>query len=217
MIVTIDGPAGVGKSTAARSLAQRLGFRFLDTGAMFRALALFAQQQGVSWEDDQALGQLLPQFRLEMLPEGQIVLNGQVVTEALRTPEMSQGASRVALLPVVRQHLADLQRQLARDGRIVCEGRDQGTVVFPQALCKFFLTADIEVRVERRARELEQRGQAVDREQLRRELSDRDQRDATRAVGALQQAEDAILIDSSSLSREQVLEQMEAEVRRRLA
>jgi cytidylate kinase len=184
---------------------------------MFRALALFAQQQGVSWDDNAALTRLLPHFRLEMLPGGVILLNGQPVTEIIRTPDISQGASRVAVLPAIRERLADLQRQLAGDGRIVCEGRDQGTVVFPQALCKFFLTADLEVRVERRARELEQRGQTVDREQLRRELTERDQRDATRAIGALQRAEDAILIDTSALSREQVLEQMEAEVRRRLA
>ncbi|MFQ3650117.1 MAG: (d)CMP kinase [Gemmataceae bacterium] len=217
MIVTIDGPSGVGKSTAARKLAERLGFRFLDTGAMYRALALFAHQQGVSWEDDTALSQLLSHFDLQMQPGGVILLGDRVVTDAIRTPDISQGASRVAVRPVVRERLAQLQRQLAQHGRIVCEGRDQGTVVFPQAQCKFFLTADLEVRVERRARELEQRGQNVDREQLRQEMAQRDERDSSRAVGALQRADDAILIDSSNLSCEEVLQQMETEVRRRLA
>jgi cytidylate kinase len=217
MIVTIDGPAGAGKSTTARALAQRLGFAFLDTGAMFRAVAWFAQQRGVAWHDDAALEQLLSNFALEMPARGGIFLHGQDISQEIRTAEVSQGASVVAASPAVRPRLAALQRQIAQGGNIVCEGRDQGTVVFPDAGCKFFLTADPEERLQRRAREMQQRGRAVDLARLREELQQRDQRDTQRALAPLREAEDAIIVDSTHMTHEQVLMFMEMEVRRRLS
>jgi cytidylate kinase len=217
MIVTIDGPAGAGKSSTARALAERLGFAFLDTGAMFRAVAWFAQQRGIAWHDDLALEQLLGDFCLEMPPGGGIFLLGQNISQQIRTSEVSQGASVVAASPAVRPRLASMQRQIAQGGNIVCEGRDQGTVVFPDAGCKFFLTADPEERLRRRARELEQRGRPVDLDMLRREMIERDQRDAARALAPLRAAVDAIILDSTHQTAEEVLHQMETEVRRRLS
>src|SRR5262249_41534655 len=156
MIVTIDGPAGAGKSSAARGLAARLGFDFLDTGATFRAVALAAQRAGVSWTDDEGLGRLLGSLRLEM-PAGKVLLDGEDVSGLIRTPEISQGASIVAARQVVRLRLAELQRRMATGRDVVCEGRDQGTVVFPDAGCKFFLVADPQERLLRRVLEMQQR------------------------------------------------------------
>ncbi len=216
MIVTIDGPAGAGKSTAAKALAKRLGFEFLDTGAMYRAVALAAVRARVALDDEAGLKTLLARLRLEM-PAGRVLLDGEDVSAAIRTPEMAQGASIVAVSAVVRPHLAELQRQIAAGRDMVCEGRDQGTVVFPCAGCKFFLTADPEERLRRRARELEARGGRIDLDQLRREQAERDARDAGRALAPLRAAEDAVVLDTTRLSLEQVVERMEQEVRKRMA
>jgi cytidylate kinase len=216
MIVTIDGPAGAGKSTAAKALAKRLGFEFLDTGAMYRAVALAAMRARVALDDEAGLKTLLARLRLEM-PAGRVLLDGEDVSAAIRTPEMAQGASVVAVSAVVRPHLAELQRQIAAGRDMVCEGRDQGTVVFPCAGCKFFLTADPEERLRRRARELEARGGRIDLDQLRREQAERDARDAGRALAPLRAAEDAVVLDSTRLSLERVVERMEQEVRKRMA
>ncbi len=215
MIVTIDGPAGAGKSTAARALAGRLGFEFLDTGAMYRAVALAAVRAGVAWTDHTALAGLLRRIRLEM-PPGRVLLDGEDVSALIRTPEVSSGASVVAASPAVRPCLAALQQQIARGRNMVCEGRDQGTAVFPDAGCKFFLVADAEERLLRRAREQEARGQAVDLAELRRAQAERDQRDSNRDLAPLRQADDAVLIDSTHLTPEQVVDRMEQEVRARL-
>lgn len=216
MIITIDGPAGAGKSSAARALAGRLGFAFLDTGAMFRAVALAAARAGVGWADDAALAGLMPRLHLEMPPGGAVLLHGEDVSGLIRTPEMASGASQVAASAAVRPALAAMQRRVAARGSIVSEGRDQGTVVFPDAGCKFFLVADPEERVRRRARELQARGRAVDLDGLRREQAERDDRDARRALAPLRPADDAVRIDSTALSLEEVVGRMEAEVRRRL-
>lgn len=215
MIVTIDGPAGAGKSTAARELAGRLGFAFLDTGAMFRAVALAATRRGAALDDAVALAELLRGLRLEM-PAGRVLLNGEDVSDLIRTPEVSQGASRVAASAVVRPFLADLQRQIARGRDIVCEGRDQGTVVFPDAGCKFFLTADPEVRLRRRADELLAKGQPVDLDELRRGQAERDARDAGRELAPLRPADDAVSVDTTGLTFAEVVARLEAEVRRRM-
>lgn len=215
MIVTIDGPAGAGKSTAARELARRLGFAFLDTGAMFRAVAVAAGRRGVALDDSAGLAALLGEMRLEM-PAGRVVLDGEDISGLIRTPEVSQGASKVAASAVVRPFLAELQRHIARGRDIVCEGRDQGTVVFPDAGCKFFLTADAEVRLRRRAEELEAKGQRVDLGELRRAQAERDARDAGRALAPLRPADDAVRIDTTGLALGEVVARLEAEVRRRM-
>jgi cytidylate kinase len=215
MIVTIDGPAGSGKSTVARALAARLGFEFLDTGAMFRAVALAARRAGVAWDDHAGLGELVERIRIEMMA-GQVLLDGEDVSGPIRTAEIGGGASEVGASPAVRPRLAELQRRIAAGRDMVCEGRDQGTVVFPDAGCKFFLVADAEERLRRRAADLEARGQTVDLEALRRGQAERDQRDAGRDIAPLKQADDAVLLDSTGLTAEQVVERMEQEVRRRL-
>ena len=215
MIVTIDGPAGAGKSSAARGLALRLGCAFLDTGAMFRAVALAALRAGVAWTDDEALGPLVRELRLEMLAGGVVRLDGEDVSSLIRAPEVSQGSSVVAASGAVRPRLADLQRQVAQGRDIVCEGRDQGTVVFPLAQCKFFLVADPEERLRRRLQELRGRGQEPDETRLRREMAERDQRDSSRALSPLRPADDAVRLDTTGMSLAEVVAVLEQEVRRR--
>jgi cytidylate kinase len=215
MIVTIDGPAGSGKSSAAKRLAARLGFEFLDTGATYRAAALAARRAGVSWTDDDALARLMQTLRLEM-PPGKVLLDGEDVSGLIRTSEISQGSSIVAERPPVRLRLAALQRQIAAGRDVVCEGRDQGTVVFPDAGCKFFLVADPEERLRRRVAELEARGETVDVAALRRGQAERDERDAGRDLAPMVPAADAVILDSTGLTLEQVIDAMETEVRRRL-
>jgi cytidylate kinase len=216
MIVTIDGPAGAGKSTTARALARRLGFAFLDTGAMFRTVALAALRAGVAWTDDAGLSLVVARIKLEMRPCGAVVLDGEDVSVAIRTQEVSQGASIVAASGAVRPRLAEIQRQIAHGRDIVSEGRDQGTVVFPDAGCKFFIVADPEERLRRRALELEKKGQSVDIAALRREMAERDERDAGRELAPLRPADDAVHLDTTGLSPDEVAERMEAEVRRRM-
>lgn len=216
MIVTIDGPAGAGKSTAARTLASRLRFAYLDTGAMFRSVALAAQNANIAWTDESGLANLVPSLCLEMLPGGIVILDGVDVTKRIRDNDISQGASVVAVSTAVRLQLADMQRQIASSGAIVSEGRDQGTVVFPQADCKFYLFADPEERLRRRVKELESRGVMVDVEELRRELAERNQRDEQRKLAPLRAAPDAVHLDSTHLTLEEVVACMEAKVRERL-
>ena len=215
MIVTIDGPAGAGKSTAAKALARRLGFEFLDTGAMYRAVALAALRSDVRLDDEAGLQALLSGLNLEM-PAGQVLLDGEDIAGLIRTPEIAQGSSVVAVSAVVRPKLAALQRQIAAGRDMVCEGRDQGTVVFRDAGCKFYLTADPEERLKRRVRELEARGVRIDLGQARREQAERDARDAGRALAPLRPAEDAVVLDSTRLTLDQVVDQMEQEVLRRV-
>ena len=215
MIVTIDGPAGAGKSTAARALARALGFEFLDTGAMFRAVALAAMRAGVPLTDEAGLSRLLSEVRLEMVG-GRVSLDGEDVSGHIRTPELSAGSSVVAASAVVRPRLASLQREIVLGRRFVCEGRDQGTVVFPDAPCKFFLTADAEERLRRRAEDFRGRGTAIEIDSLRREQAERDHRDSHRALAPLRPAPDAILVDSTGRTLEEVVSLMEGEVRRRI-
>jgi cytidylate kinase len=216
MIVTIDGPAGAGKSSAARGLANRLRFEFLDTGAMYRAVALAARRAQVALDDEAGLATLLARIRLEM-PAGRVLLDGEDVSAEIRTPEVSAGSSVVAASAVVRPYLVALQRQIAAGRNVVCEGRDQGTVVFPTALCKFFLTADVETRLKRRAREFETRGSKIDLEALRQAQTQRDERDSNRALAPLRPADDAVILDSTQLTLDEVVDQMEREVRQRMA
>lgn len=213
MIVAIDGPAGAGKSTVARLLAKRLGFRLLDTGAIYRSLALWAKWKGISYHDEVQLSELAQQlpfrFQYEQGTET-VLLQEQDVTKDIRLPEISYGASRVSQYALVRESLLPLQRKLAQECSCVVEGRDIGTVVLPNASCKFFLTANSKVRAQRRFQELIEKGLHVTLEQILDEQEDRDERDANRLAAPLKKAEDAIFLDTSLLSLEQVVNQMEA-------
>jgi CMP/dCMP kinase len=206
MIVTIDGPAGSGKSTAARGLAARLGFDYLDTGAMFRAVGLVLR--GVADVDA-----VLAVIHLEM-PPGRVLLDGRDVTADIRTPEAAQAASRVAVLPAVRRFLAAEQRRIAAGRDMVCEGRDQGTAVFPDAACKFYLTAEPRARAERRFRELQAKGETVTLDDVLAQQRERDARDATRADAPMRPADDAVHIDTTGLTADDVLARLEEVVRR---
>lgn len=214
MIVTIDGPAGSGKSTAARRLAERLGFRFLDTGAMYRTVALACVRAGVDFGDHPAAVEVARRVRLT-LREGHVLLDGQDVSEAIRTAEASVAASHVAVIAGVRDAMVELQRQAADGLDIVTEGRDQGTVVFPQAECKFFLTAAADERARRRQRELERKGTPHPFDEILAQILDRDLRDASREVAPLRAAEDAIHLDTSTLGPDEVVATMESTVRLR--
>ena len=215
MIVTLDGPAGSGKSTAARKLAERLGFAFLDTGAMYRAVAYCCLERQIPIEDVPAVGKLAQ--TLNMVFQGdRLLVNGTDVTDRLRSLEVTVAASQVAVLPVVREALVKLQREEARGKNMVTEGRDQGTVAFPAAECKFFLNADPNERARRRLRELEDQGNPVDLNEVLRQILERDERDASREVAPLKPAPDALIIDTTSLELDEVLDRLEHVVRQRM-
>jgi cytidylate kinase len=204
-VVTIDGPSGAGKSTLARRLAELLGWRLLDTGAMYRAAALAALRRGVKLDDDRALGELAGRLEIE-LPPGRVVLDGEDVTAEIRQPEVSAAASRVAAWPSVRACLVRCQRAFAERYDTVAEGRDQGTVVFPDAFRKVYLVASAETRAERRHAELEARGQSVALASVLSEQDERDARDAGREASPMRPAEDALVIDSTGVPIERVVE-----------
>jgi cytidylate kinase len=214
MIVTLDGPAGAGKSSAAKALAQRLGFEFLDTGAMYRVVTLAALRAGIDLRDQQALERLLGGLHME-LPPGRVLLNGEDVTRAIRTGEVTRSSGAIADSPAVRRHLVGLQRAIAAGRDMVCEGRDQGTIVFPDAVCKFFLVADPHERARRRQHEMENRGERVPFEEVLRAQDERDRRDEARDLAPMVPAADAIRLDTTYLSLEQVVDRMEQEVRGR--
>ena len=207
-IVAIDGPAGAGKSTVARQLARRLGFTIIDTGAIYRSVALAAQRAGIAWEDDTGLSRLLD-AGLGLTFQGErVLLRGEDVTEAIRTPEISRGASVVSARPVVRQKLLQLQRDLGRAAPrgAVLEGRDIGTVVFPDADVKFFLTASDEARAQRRHAELAEKGLSVPLPEVLADQRRRDKDDTERAIAPLRAAADAVVVDTTGFDLEQVVE-----------
>jgi CMP/dCMP kinase len=210
VIVAIDGPAGAGKSTIARSLARRLGFTYIDSGAMFRAVALWAMRARVDLDDLHKLEQLAREARIEFEGDTRVLLNGEDVTTAIRDPEVSKAASKVSIAPGVRRALRDEQRRIGSLHSVVMEGRDIGTVVFPNADVKIYLDADPHIRAGRRAQET---GAAVN--EIAREMHERDQRDRTRSEAPLMQAPDAEYIDSSGLSPEEVEEAILRVVRAR--
>jgi cytidylate kinase len=215
MIVAIDGPAGAGKSTISRRLAERLGFAFLDTGAMYRAVALAALRRGLGLDDPDAIAQLASELTIDF--DGiHTLLNGEDVSAAIRTTEVSAAVHLAADNVSVRRRLVELQRQIAAGRDIVTEGRDQGTVAFPAAECKIFLTASREERARRRFEELSARGEAVTYEGILAQQDDRDQRDARRPVGALIKAPDAVEVCTDGLSLDQVVERLEQIVRERV-
>jgi CMP/dCMP kinase len=220
-VVAIDGPAGAGKSTVTKRVADELGYLLVDTGALYRAVALAAQRTGVSWDDAEAMGLLAHQLVNERAVElgnqksggFAIKLRGEDVSVAIREPSVSQGASKVSAVPAVREALLDMQRQAGASGGAVLEGRDIGTVVFPNAEAKFFLTARAEVRAQRRFDELLARGCAPQFSEVEREVAERDLRDSTRPIAPLKQASDARTIDSSGLSIDQVVQRIVRRVR----
>jgi cytidylate kinase len=216
MIITIDGPAGAGKSSVARALARRLGFDFLDTGAMYRAVTLLALRAHLDLADEAALACLVADLRLEMTP-GRVAANGEDVTASIRNPEVTAASGAVASSPAVRHRLVELQRAAAAGRDVVCESRDQGTIVFPDAACKFFLVADPVERAHRRHREMLARGQQVPWEDVLSAQQARDTRDAARDLAPMRPAADALILDSTRLSLEEVVARMEEEVRRRRA
>jgi cytidylate kinase len=218
VVVTIDGPAGAGKSSVAKQLARRLGYRLLDTGAIYRAVALAAQRGGVPWTDAARLGEVARalDIRFDFVGEkNHVYLSGEDVFAAIRTPEISQGASLVSAHPEVRAALLDLQRRLGAGGGVVVEGRDTGTVVFPAAEAKFFLTASEEERARRRVAELAAAGRAVDFDVTLKEIRERDQRDASRDVAPMVPAEDAVIVDSSLQTLEEVVDSLAGQVEAR--
>lgn len=229
--VAIDGPAGAGKSTVARKLAERLGYVLVDTGALYRAVALAAQRASVDWSDTEAVSRLARRLvgergivvaRGDLDPSVggsgvRVTLDGDDVSLAIRAPEMSVGASRVSAIPAVRQALLAVQRQAGAEGGVVLEGRDIGTVVFPDAEVKFFLTASPEVRARRRWEELAARGASVSFDETLADVIERDRADTDRPVAPLRKADDAIEIDSSESSADEVIERMARIVEERMA
>ncbi|MBT4868021.1 MAG: (d)CMP kinase [Planctomycetaceae bacterium] len=215
MIVTIDGPAGSGKSTAAKGLAARLGFRFLDTGALYRVTAYECLRAGVEANDETAAVRIAE--ALDVRFDGDRVYSAGIdVTTEIRTPEVTEIASVVARYADVRQAMDRRQREFAVGQNIVTEGRDQGTVVFPDAQCKFFLVADAEERASRRKLEMESQGQSIALDELTVQIEDRDRRDADRSVAPLKAADDAINVETSRLNADEVIDLLERTVRERL-
>jgi cytidylate kinase len=210
-IVTIDGPTGSGKSTVGRLLAGRIGFTYLDTGAMYRAVALEVKRRGIDPSDCAALGRLCATITIafEEADGARVYCNGQDVTEQIRTQEISMLASRVSAQQCVREELVRMQRDCGRQGRIVVDGRDAGTVIFPSALFKFYLDAEPDVRSQRRYKELIEKKQNVTYSIIHKELVKRDQDDSSRALSPLKPAADAIIINTSSMTVEEVVRKMQ--------
>jgi len=207
--IAIDGPAGAGKSTLARLLGAKLGIPYIDTGAIYRALALKAFRMGISEDDEENLAKLAKELKIEFKRDDRgmrVYLDGEDVSEAIRTPEITRLSSPVSKHPKVRVALLELQRKLAENGGVM-EGRDIGTVILPDADVKIFLTASAKVRAMRRYLELKEKGYNVNLEDLEREIEERDRRDSTRSVAPLRMAEDAILLNTDNLTIEEMVEE----------
>lgn len=218
--VAIDGPAGAGKSTLARRLAAEMGYIYVDTGAMFRTIGLYALRKGVDPKDNAAVNTLLPEvgLRVDCIDgEQHIYLNGEDVSTAIRTEEAGMAASAVGANPEVRAFLLELQRGMTKTQNVLMDGRDIGTVVLPGADVKVYLTASPEVRARRRLGDLEAQGLTVSYEQVLEEIRQRDHQDMTRSIAPLKQAKDAVVLDTSSLNQEESLAALKAIVEERIA
>ena len=218
-IITIDGPSGVGKSTVSRRVAAVTGYTYLDTGAMYRGTGWFILERGVSLDDEEAIASLLDNLELELYPaedensDVRVVVNGKDVSDAIRTPEMAMVASKVSALPVVREVLTGIQRQYAHRGKIVAEGRDVGTVVFPAAGYKFFLDARPEERARRRVAQLLAKGVQADFQKILAMTVERDKNDSERQIAPLRPASDAVRIDTTTLQVDDVVEKILAVIK----
>jgi cytidylate kinase len=215
VVITIDGPAGAGKSTTARALAERLGFHFLDTGAMYRAVALAALRRGLDWNDPAALADLCDRISIEVRGD-RILLDGDDVSDEIRTQAVTAAVGHAADNQHVRRRMIELQRREAEGQNIVTEGRDQGTLAFPDATCKVFLTASPQERAQRRLRQLRARGEHVSLEQVLDEQNERDRRDGQRPFGGLLAAPDAVNVPTDGLTQDEVVDRLAALVREKI-
>lgn len=213
-VVTIDGPSGVGKSTISRRVAAKLGFTYLDTGAMYRAVAFKCYQSGVDTDDEAALKAILDTIDMQLIPalsedeDVQVVLDGVNISDSIRTQEVSMMASAVSALKPVRDTLTRMQQEMGAQGKIVAEGRDTGTVVFPGAAWKFYLDASSDERAHRRINQLREMGQEVNEQEIRAQIIKRDRDDSERTIAPLKAASDAVHIDSTILSPDEVVQRV---------
>lgn len=209
--IAVDGPGSAGKGTVAKGVARALGYQYVDTGAMYRAVALFCRRRGIAWNDDQGCADVASTLQFEFAWDGdvlRVVVDGEDVTAAIRQDGIGRGASDVSALPAVRKALLGLQRDMGAKGGVVMDGRDIGTVVLPDAELKIFLDADLDVRAHRRHEELIRRGEVVPLNQVRAGLAFRDKQDSEREVAPLKQAKDAVYVDSTKLSAAQVIDRV---------
>ena len=218
--IAIDGPAGAGKSTIAKAAAKHLGFIYVDTGAMYRAIGLNCLRNGIDPTDAQAVTALLADTKVSLARDEQknqlVILNGEDVSGFIRTPEVSMAASRASAIPEVRAFLLSLQRDMAKEYDVIMDGRDIGTVVLPDAKIKIYLTASAEARADRRFKELTEKGQVVEYENILKEIKERDYQDMNREIAPLKQAEDAVLVDTTELTLQESIDYMIKVIKERL-
>ncbi|MWQ29564.1 (d)CMP kinase [Glaesserella parasuis] len=210
IVITVDGPSGAGKGTLCHALAEKLGFAFLDSGAIYRILALAAVKQGIAFESETALAQLGRNLNVKFVPENneiQVILDGENVGDQIRTAQAGQNASKIAVYPQVREALLQRQRDFRSPKGLIADGRDMGTVVFPEAEIKFFLDASAEERTRRRVKQLQEKGFNANFDEILAEIKERDFRDRNRPVAPLVPAKDAMILDSTHLSIEEVIQQ----------
>ncbi len=220
LIVAIDGPAGAGKSTVAKRVAKEMGYTYMDTGAMYRAFAWRVMKEGLDLENEEELRKALRDTRIELAERdgrAQVLLNETDVSEWIRTPELSQMASRVSTSKIVRERMVELQREMGSKGGVVAEGRDIGTVVFPNAEVKIYLDASAQERARRRFEELRTGGSRVDMAETREEMEERDRRDRERDVAPLRPAEDAVVIDSTAVDVDSVVGRIMEEIKKKIS